>query len=171
MKNNFEVCFPHILKEEGGFVNHPRDPGGMTNLGVTKAVYEAYIGHPVDEKTMRSLTPDMVKPIYKTRYWDACRCDDLPSGVDYAVMDLGVNSGPSRAIKFLQEVVGAKVDGVLGPLTLDAVKKQMPTTTVLALCDRRRDFIRSLGTYSTFGKGWEARINRVENIAHGMASE
>jgi lysozyme family protein len=171
MKSNYEVCFPHILKEEGGFVNHPRDPGGMTNLGVTKAVYEAYVGHPVDEQTMRSLTPEIVKPLYKARYWDVCKCDDLPSGVDYAVMDLAVNSGPARAVKFLQEVVGAKVDGVLGPMTLDTVNKQMPTTTVLALCDRRRDFVRSLGTYDAFGNGWEKRISRVENIAHGMASD
>lgn len=171
MKDNFSIALKYVLEEEGGYVNHPRDPGGMTNMGVTKAVYEAYIGKIVDEQTMKNLTVADVTPIYKKKYWDIMGCDDLPKGVDYAVMDLGVNSGPARAIKFLQEVAGSKPDGVLGPQTLAAVEKLMPSMIIQALCDRRRDFVRSLRTYDTFGKGWERRINNVETRALKMTSE
>ena len=92
MQNNFESCLKNLLKHEGGFVNHPKDPGGMTNLGVTKAVYEAWVGHEVTEKTMRELTTEAVAPLYRKKYWDACRADELVSGLDYVVFDCAVNS-------------------------------------------------------------------------------
>ena len=92
MKENFAEALEHVLKHEGGYVNHPSDPGGMTNLGVTKRVWEEWIGHEVDEKTMRALTPADVGPMYKAKYWDKVKGDELPSGVDYAVFDAAVNS-------------------------------------------------------------------------------
>ena len=98
MNSNFERCLQHTLKEEGGFVNNPKDPGGMTNLGVTKRTYEQYVGHPVDEETMRGLTPEMVAPLYKKMYWDVVKGDQLPDGVDYCVFDVAVNSGPTKAV-------------------------------------------------------------------------
>jgi lysozyme family protein len=91
MQSNFEPCLALMLAHEGGFVNHPQDPGGMTNLGVTKRVWEEWVGHEVDEKQMRALTPETVAPLYKRKYWDAVRADDLVAGVDYVVFDVAVN--------------------------------------------------------------------------------
>jgi len=108
-----------LMKHEGGFVNHPLDPGGMTNLGVTQRVWEEWVGHPVSEKEMRALTPAIVAPMYKQKYWDKVCGDELPSGVDLAVFDCCVNSGPGRAAKMLQRVLGVKQDGDIGLVTLD----------------------------------------------------
>ena len=120
---------------------------------------------------MRAITPDDVKPLYKKKYWDACRCDDLPSGVDYAVFDLAVNSGVARAARYLQEIFCAKTVGVIGPQTLELVSHVIPTVIVTEICDKRRDFIRAIRTYDVFGKGWESRITRVEDRAFKMASK
>ena len=92
MIENFEKCLEMLLVHEGGFVNHPEDPGGMTNLGVTKQVYEDYVDRQVDEEEMRALTKKDVAPIYKKKYWDRCKCDHLKSGIDWAVFDWAVNS-------------------------------------------------------------------------------
>ena len=110
MKENFDEALKAILHHEGGFVNHPKDPGGMTNLGVTKRVWEEYVGHEVDEKAMRALTPADVDTLYRRKYWDKVRGDELPAGVDYAVFDAAINSGPGRASKWLQTAVGAVPD-------------------------------------------------------------
>ena len=111
MNQNFEKCMEMLLVHEGGYVNHPSDPGGMTNLGVTKKTYDHHHGTDIDEEGMRNLTVEDVMPIYKTNYWERCRCQDLPSGVDWAVFDWAVNSGPGRAIKALQRAVGTFEDG------------------------------------------------------------
>ncbi len=86
MRENFESALASVLHHEGGYVHHPSDPGGRTNLGVTQRVWEEWVGHPVDEKAMRALTPELVAPLYKTKYWDKIRGDDLPTGVDYIVL-------------------------------------------------------------------------------------
>ena len=93
MKDNFDKCLEMLLHHEGGFVNHPRDPGGITNLGVTKRVYEKWVGRIVSEQEMRDLTVEQVGPIYRNDYWNKCKCDDLPSGLDWSVFDWAVNSG------------------------------------------------------------------------------
>ena len=93
MIENWDKSFAEVLKSEGGYVNDPHDHGGETNLGVTKAAWAAYIKRPVQDGEMKALTPDIVKPFYKTEYWDKCKCDSLPSGVDYLVFDLAVNGG------------------------------------------------------------------------------
>ena len=103
MKDNFDECLKMLLHHEGGYVNHPKDPGGETNLGVTKRVYEKWGG----TKDMKDLTVEDVAPIYKKEYWDKCRCDDLESGVDWAVFDWAVNSGTGRAAKAIQKICGA----------------------------------------------------------------
>ena len=170
MNNNFETCFALILAHEGGYVDHPRDPGGRTNLGVTQHVWEEWLGRPVSEKEMRALTPMMVKPLYKRKYWDACRADDLVAGVDYAVFDVAVNSGPGRAIKFLQSCVDVTVDGGFGPATLAAVKKaeENPTRLIELYCAKRLEFLQSLRTFETFGKGWSRRVQEVKDKALKM---
>ena len=121
MIENFKEALAHVLKSEGGYVNNPKDPGGMTNLGCTKTVWEEYVGHPVSEADMRALTPESVAPLYKRKYWDRVSGDDLPSGLDYAVFDAAINSGAGRAAKWLQEVVGVTADGSIGSGTLAAV--------------------------------------------------
>lgn len=165
MIQNFDYCLAHVLKSEGGYVNHPSDPGGRTNLGVTQKVWESYVGKPVTEAEMRALTPEMVKPLYHAQYWKRVKGDDLPSGVDLCVFDLSVNSGVYRAATFLQRVLGAKEDGIIGPKTLELAKAKDPVQLVKDYCKRRRMFIRGLSTYVTFGKGWENRINSVETDA------
>ena len=100
--SNFSECLDIVLKSEGGFVNNPADPGGMTNLGVTKKVWEEYTGHEADEKVMRSLTPEKVAPLYEQRYWRPTYCEVLPRGLSLLVFSMGVNAGPGRSVKLLQ---------------------------------------------------------------------
>ena len=160
-----------VIKNEGGFVNNPRDPGGMTNLGVTKSAWEAYLKRSVTEAEMRALTPDTVKSFYKSLYWDRIKGDDLPSGIDYAAYDLAVNSGPSRAAKYLQEIAGVPVDGVIGPKSLEAIRACDPEQTADAICDMRLDFLKKLPTFDTFGKGWSRRVAEVKAKAVSMADQ
>ena len=169
MKENWDNCFAMVLKHEGGFVNHPKDPGGMTNLGVTKAAWEAWLVRTVTESDMRALTPEKVKPFYKAMYWDKIKGDDLPSGVDYAAYDLAVNSGTGRAAKYLQRIAGVADDGIIGPRSLEAIKKCDAKDTVSKICDMRMDFLKGLTTFDTFGKGWTIRVNDVKAKASSMA--
>jgi lysozyme family protein len=159
-----------MLAHEGGYVHHEKDPGGRTNHGVTQRVWEEWVGHEVDEKQMRALTPEVVAPLYKRKYWDAVRADDLVAGVDYVVFDVAVNSGPGRAVKFLQSCVGVTADGGFGPATLAAVKKseEDPTRLIEMYCAKRLEFLQSLKTFETFGKGWSRRVQEVKDKALKM---
>jgi len=157
VKDNFDKCLEMLLHHEGGFVNHPRDPGGMTNLGVTLRVYERWIGKKVSEQEMRDLTVEQVAPIYKHNYWDKCRCDDLPSGLDWSIFDWAVNSGPGRSAKALQGIIGATQDGGIGPKTLQLVAEHNPKEMIEKMHDKRQGFYEGLKTFDTFGKGWSRR--------------
>jgi lysozyme family protein len=168
MISNWQKSFELMLKSEGGFVNHPSDPGGMTNLGVTKATWENWVGRASDEAEMRSLTPEKVEPLYKKKYWDAVRADELPVGLDYLMFDFGVNAGPGRAIKVMQSAVGVTPDGGFGPLTLAAVQAIDPVELIEKFSQAKEDFYRSLGTFATFGKGWLNRVADVKVKANSM---
>jgi lysozyme family protein len=168
MKENFDQALKAILHHEGGFVNHPKDPGGMTNLGVTKRVWEEWVGHEVDEKAMRALTPETVGPMYKTKYWDKIRGDDLPTGVDYAVFDAAINSGPGRAAKWLQTAVGAVPDGAIGAGTLAKVGAMDAKSIIEKYQETRLAFMQSLPTWEVFGKGWGRRVTEVKEAALKM---
>jgi lysozyme family protein len=168
MKDNWKKSFELMLASEGGYVNHPSDPGGMTNLGVTKRVWEEWVGRESNEKEMRSLTPEMVEPLYKRKFWDACKCDDMPSGIDYLVFDFAVNAGVGRSAKILQTAVGVTPDGGIGPITLAAVKAQDPTELVQKFSDAKEAFYRSLNTFETFGKGWLNRVAAVKIKANTL---
>ena len=166
--NNWEQCFAFILKNEGGYVDNTKDPGGATNLGCTKTVWEEWVGHPVTKDDIKALTPLDVMPLYKKRYWDAIKGDDLPDGVDYAVFDFAINSGAGKAAKTLQSVLGVNTDGQIGPATLRALETTNPREIATAVCEARLAFLQSLPTYATFGKGWSRRVAEVEDTAFKM---
>jgi lysozyme family protein len=159
-----------LLKHEGGFVNLKSDPGGMTMLGVTQRVWEEWVGHPVDEKEMRSLTPEKVAPMYKAKYWDKIHGDDLPSGVDLAVFDCCVNSGPGRAAKMLQRVLGLTEDGAIGPNTLAKTLSMDSSKLIADYNAARLAFLQALPTWATFGKGWGRRVAEVTTEATNMTA-
>ncbi len=169
MKNNFDACLAKVLEHEGGYVFHKLDPGGMTNLGVTKAVWEEWVGHPVDEKQMRNLTPAVVAPLYRAKYWDKIKGDDLPTGVDYVVFDAAVNSGAGRAAKWLQACVGVEQDGGIGPKTLAAVRAFDANQLIEDYAKRRLSFLMDLKHWDTFGKGWSRRVAEVQKTGLDMA--
>jgi lysozyme family protein len=172
MKDNFHAAVEHVIKSEGGYVNDPHDHGGETNLGVTKAAWAQYIGRAVQDGEMKALTKDAVEPFYKKGYWDKCRCDELPTGLDYAVFDFAVNAGPGRAAKFLQQAVGVAADGAIGPGTMAAVAEADPTKALIAFGDAKETFYKGLverdPTQARFIKGWLARVSSVEKVASTM---
>lgn len=171
MKNNFELSLKKVIEHEGGYVNHPADPGGMTNLGVTKRVWEEWVGHPVGEKEMRALTFEQVAPLYKRRYWDAIHGDQLPTGLDYCMFDTAINSGVGRASKFIQEMVGVAADGAIGNNTLLAISQFKDVKMLIdEYCDKRLDFLQKLKTWPVFGKGWGRRVADVRESATRMAT-
>jgi lysozyme family protein len=164
----FDDCLNHVLAHEGGYVAHPADPGGHTNLGVTKDTWERWVGHAVSVDAIKALTVADVTPVYREKYWDRAKCGALPVGIDYCVFDTAVNSGPGRAVKFLQEVVGATSDGILGPMTLRAVHAMNPRDVIDGYCDKRLAFLQELKTWPTFGRGWGRRVDEVKRTAHEM---
>jgi len=171
MNGNFEQCLALVLKSEGGFVDNPKDPGGMTNLGVTKAVYESFVGHEVDEATMRALGPDDVTPLYRRNYWDRVVGDQLPAGVDYCVFDAAVNSGVSQGIKTIQRALNVVVDGIFGQQTIAAINQRDTLELIEQFCEERLQFYQSLSTWDTFGRGWQARVENVKETATRMAQD
>ena len=171
MKANFSTALDHVLVHEGGWADHPADPGGATMKGVTLMTYRRFFGSHKGKSDLRRISHQELEEIYRTGYWDKCRCDDLPSGVDYAVFDAAVNSGPGRAARWLQFVLGAHQDGSIGPVTLSLVDSQTPTEIVNRLCDRRLAFMKSLRTWSVFGKGWGRRVAGVRATALELATE
>lgn len=168
MNTNWPKCFALVLKNEGGYVDNPSDPGGATNLGCTKATWEAWVGHPVTKDDIKALMPNDVMPLYKAKYWDTINGDNLPEGVDYAVFDFAINSGPSRAAKTLQSVLNTNPDGQIGPTTLRALETANAREVATAVCEARLAFLQSLSTYGTFGKGWSRRVSEVEQTAFNM---
>jgi lysozyme family protein len=151
---NFDQALAIVLKHEGGYVNHPSDPGGETNYGITKAVAQRNGYH----GDMRTIPMDVVARIYKKDYWDAVKADELPPAVRYAVFDGAVNSGPVQSIKWLQRAVGARDDGILGPVTMGLVRDTNQEKLLRVLLGQRLSFMASLSSWPAFGRGWARRI-------------
>lgn len=176
MNSNFNEALSLVLKHEGGFVNHPADPGGATNLGITIGTAKRYgIDMDGDGDTdiidMKKLTVAAASKIYRGEYWNKVGGDLLPSGLDYAVFDFGVNSGVSRAAKFLQGLLGVTQDGAIGPKTVAATEGKNVADLINKLCDNRLAFMKSLSTWKTFGKGWSSRVAGVRTAALAMAKK
>ena len=165
MKVNYDKCLETILHHEGGYVNHPKDPGGETNLGVTKRVYQEHGG----TKDMKDLLVEDVAPIYKKGYWDKMKCDDIPSGLDLCLFDFGVNAGPGRAAKFLQQMIGTTVDGGIGPNTLakleEYIRENGEHEAVNKYQEMRQKYYEQLSTFATFGRGWTRRVQETTKLA------
>ena len=166
MSNKFSEALEIILHHEGGYVNHPKDPGGETNMGVTKRVYEEWGG----TKDMKDLTFEDVAPIYKKNYWDRVKGDDLSSGLDLCIFDFGVNAGTGRAAKFIQKMIGVTADGGIGPQTLRALgiyEEEVGgvAEVIKEYQIRRQEYYESLSTFKTFGRGWTRRVNETTQSA------
>ena len=168
MQANYEKCLETILHHEGGYVNHPKDPGGETNLGVTKRVYEDFGG----EKDMKNLLIEDVAPIYEKNYWGRMKCGDMPSGLDLCVFDFGVNAGTGRSAKYLQTMIGTVADGGIGPNTLGALANYVEEVGVEGAIrnfqEARQEYYESLSTFETFGRGWTRRVDETTELAVSM---
>lgn len=162
--SNFDQSLKRVLVYEGGYSNHPSDPGGATMRGVIQRVYDGYRkrkGQPT--RSVKYLTDAEMKDIYRSQYWDQIRGDDLPSGVDFVAFDGAVNSGASQSAKWLQRALGIKADGNVGEATLAAASDANAVKTIHGICDRRMAFLKSLRTWPVFGKGWGRRVADVRS--------
>lgn len=168
---NFERALPLVLMHEGGYVDHPADPGGATNLGVTIGTLSSWLKRPASKGEVKALTRTSVAPIYRRNYWDAIRADEMPAGLDYAVFDFAVNSGPKRAAMALQRAVGVADDGVIGSITLANIAGRSVDATIDRIMADRITFLRRLSTWPTFGKGWASRCDGVLKEALAMAHQ
>jgi len=174
MKATLNKVMPHVFKNEGGYVNHPKDPGGATNMGITIGTLSAWRGKPVTKNDVRNLSRREATEIYRKRYWNPVRGDELPAGVDYAVFDFAINSGPRRAIEYLQRVLGVSIDRVIGPKTLAAASATDPKTVIRKLCAARLAYMQRIknGTlWKSFGRGWQRRVDGVQHISLEMAGQ
>lgn len=168
----FDRAYPLSRASEGGWSNHKDDPGGATMGGVTQATYDGWRrarGKP--RRSVAKITEDEAVAIYASQYWEPIKGDRLPAGVDYAVFDYAINSGPAQAVRDLQRVVGVAADGIVGNITLAAADGMPPAEIINRLCDRRLAFLRSLRHWGTFGRGWAARVARVRAQALEMVGQ
>ncbi|MBC2884986.1 glycoside hydrolase family 108 protein [Ochrobactrum sp. CM-21-5] len=170
MRQNFQKVMPYIFNEEGGYTDNPADPGGATNMGITIATLSAWAGRQVSPQDVKNLAQASATKIYRQEFWDKIDGNDLPSGLDYAVFDFAVNSGPGRAAKMLQGLVDTAEDGVIGAQTVAAAAARAPEDIINALCDARASWLRGLSTASIFGNGWLARVERVRSRALALAA-
>jgi hypothetical protein len=170
MKDNFDKCLAEVLRHEGGWADHPKDPGGATMQGVTLVTYSNWLGREATKDELRNMPPAHRDEIYRKHYWDKVKGDELPKGVDLCLFDYAVNSGPKRAVVAVQEALGVNADGALGPMTLGAIQKATPSVLVDWVCQYRLAFLQRLPTWDTFGGGWARRVEDVLKVAKGMAS-
>lgn len=158
---NFDKFIPHLLKCEGGYVNHPYDRGGCTNKGITIGVYRSRFG---DDKTcedLKNITDAEAAKIYKSEYWDKCKADYIvDEGVAYLIADWAVNSGVKTAIKEVQKLIGTTPDGIVGNVTLRAINRHYGLYD--KIMERRVDFYENIAknrpTQQVFLKGWLNRL-------------
>lgn len=170
--SNFPNALARTLKHEGGWVHNLLDPGGETNFGVTQRVYDGFRAKAkLQQQSVKNITQEEVAAIYRFQYWNAVHGDELPTGVDFAVFDAGVMSGPKRAIKWLQSALNVPADGVLGLVTLGQLPAVPATSLVERVCFARLAFCKSLPIWGTFGKGWEKRIRKVQIEATAMVGK
>lgn len=170
MDRNFARALSLVLASEGGWSDNPADPGGATMKGVTLANFRRYVKADATKADLRAISDAQVAMVYRRFYWDAIAGAELPDGVDYAVFDFAVNSGPGRAAKYLQAVLGVAQDGRIGPATLAAAGGKPAGAVIDVLCDARLAFLEKLPTWPSFGRGWSARVAAVRRQAQLMSA-
>ena len=172
-EERFERCLTEVLRHEGGYVDHPSDPGGATNMGITRKTLARWrkVSPWTDlpKAAVAGLKRDEAALIYRASYWNACKAGAMPAGVDLALFDFAVNSGPDRAVRVLQAALGVAADGAIGPVTLGAVNAANPAKVINAICDRRLGFLGRLSTFATFGRGWTRRVAEIRAAALAAA--
>lgn len=175
MADRFELCLNEVLRHEGGYADHPVDPGGATNMGIThKTLARWRQVSPwwnLPKSEVKDLGRNEAAQIYRALYWDLCRAAEMPAGIDLAVFDYAVNSGPSRSIRTLQAALGVAEDGLVGPLTLGAAGKADAAKVIKAICDKRLGFLKALSTFPVFGRGWTSRVASVRAAALAVAPQ
>lgn len=171
-KDGFSAALARVLVHEGGYSNHPSDPGGPTMRGIIQRVYDAYrAGKGQPKRPVRSISTAELEEIYRRQYWDAVRADELPPGIDYAVFDGAVNSGPAQSAKWLQRALGLPADGEVGAVTLAAARAAPdPAQVVDAICNRRLAMLKALRTWPVFGRGWSRRVADVRRVAKAWST-
>jgi lysozyme family protein len=168
LDNNFDRSLKLVLKSEGGYVNNPKDPGGETMMGVTKAAWSTYLKRPIEDGEMAKLAVADITPFYKALYWDKSKCPDLPTGIDYMAFDGSVNMGVGQSIRLLQKSLGCVPDGVIGPNTMKLINETDVSNMIDKYSAQKELFYRSLALFSEFGKGWLARVAQVKQNAKEM---
>jgi lysozyme family protein len=169
MEDNFARCLPEILRHEGNWADHPKDPGGATMKGITIGTYRQWKGRAVTKAELRAISDVEVAAIYKRNYWDRVGGDDLPAGLDLVAFDAAVNSGPARGARWLQTALGVAADGKIGPKTIAAAREADAATAINRALDVRLSFLKGLKTWPTFGKGWSSRVAGVRKVALAMS--
>ena len=157
----FPDCIAHVLAAEGGLVNNPKDPGGVTKFGISQRSYPAL--------DIRALSLDEAKAIYQRDYWDKIQGEALPAGLDLLLLDHAVNAGPARAIRLLQGLLNVPEDGIMGPVTLGEAAAANTESLIATYSELRLDFYRDLPTWRHFGAGWTRRVQRARRAALAMA--
>jgi lysozyme family protein len=171
MQSTYDQCLSRLLAHEGGYTNHPSDPGGPTNFGITIHDYRKYVKPDATAADVRAMKLDEAKTIYRHKYWDAQRCDELPAGVDYVVFDYGVNSGIGRSGKVLRRALKlADNSSSVTDAVIAAARATDARRLIAAICDERLRFLQSLRTWPVFGAGWGRRVAEVRSVALAMAA-
>lgn len=172
MQSNKKAVLDFTYKEEGGYGNDPHDPGGATNLGIIQVEYNKFrAAKGQTQQSVKFITRAEADEIYTKSYWNKVDGDELPPGIDLVLYDYGVNSGPGRSIEYAQRVLNVRVDGVMGPIALAAIKEVDPKQFIVKFDTDRLAFLQRLKTYIYFGKGWSARVKRCTNAALAMVGE
>src|SRR6185369_16992857 len=169
--SSYPEAIRRLLASEGGYVNHPSDPCGPTNFGITLGDYRKYVKADATAADVRAMGVGAATSIYRSKYWSAIRADDLPAGVDYCVFDYAVNSGTGRAPKALQRVLGISVTGRMDEATLAAARERAARALIQAICDERMRFLQALKTWPVFGRGWSRRVGEVRTAALAMTDK
>lgn len=169
--SNYDACLAGVLESEGGYSNDEGDPGGPTKYGITIIDARKYWMPNATASDVKAMPLSIAKSIYRSKYWQAVRGDDLPSGVDYAVFDYGVNSGVGRAAKVLRELLHLPAGSTIDDATVAAARKADATVLVSNICAERLEFLEGLRTWSTFGRGWGSRVAKVKSASIAMAAK
>lgn len=148
--DRFDRFIDRLLSHEGGYVNNPADPGGETKFGISKRSYP--------KVNIRRLTREQAVAIYRRDFWERSRADDLAPALGFQLLDAAVNSGIDQATRWLQRAVGVADDGIIGPVTLGALRVSDPADVIARFNAERLEFMTRLSGWQSFGRGWARRI-------------